>query len=88
MEAQLHTKTVSLWSYTEKHKSRFTSRQYVPYDQVLVPQSLGKHLKFWSLYFGRYCRFNEQNPDRCAIFSLLLLSSSHISRLARVSKMV
>ncbi|ELR20715.1 Myotubularinrelated protein, putative [Acanthamoeba castellanii str. Neff] len=32
--AQLHSKTVSLWSYTDKHRDRFTSRAYIPYDQV------------------------------------------------------
>jgi hypothetical protein len=36
--AQLHSKTVSLWSYTDKHRDRFTSRTYIPYDQVPANQ--------------------------------------------------
>ncbi|XP_041111502.1 myotubularin-related protein 1-like isoform X3 [Polyodon spathula] len=55
VKAELHTKTVSLWSYINSQPEEFTNPFYVNYENhVLYPVASLRHLELWVNYYVRW----------------------------------
>uniref|UniRef100_A0A4W6E8G4 phosphatidylinositol-3,5-bisphosphate 3-phosphatase n=1 Tax=Lates calcarifer TaxID=8187 RepID=A0A4W6E8G4_LATCA len=54
-EREVHTKTVSLWSYINSQPEDFTNPFYVDYKHhVLYPLVSSRHLELWTSYYVRW----------------------------------
>ncbi|XP_061920963.1 myotubularin-related protein 2-like isoform X1 [Entelurus aequoreus] len=52
---EVHTRTVSLWSYINSQPEEFTNPFYVDYQHhVLYPLVSCRHLELWSTYYARW----------------------------------
>ncbi|XP_061768319.1 myotubularin-related protein 1-like isoform X5 [Nerophis ophidion] len=55
MTKEVHTRTVSLWSYINSQPEEFTNPFYVDYQHhVLYPLASCRHLELWSTYYARW----------------------------------
>ncbi|XP_058856674.1 myotubularin-related protein 1-like isoform X1 [Acipenser ruthenus] len=77
VKAELHTKTVSLWSYINSQPEEFTNPFYVNYENhVLYPVASLRHLELWVDYYVRWnpC-MRPQMPVHQNLKELLVIRS-------------
>ncbi|XP_033876557.1 myotubularin-related protein 1-like isoform X7 [Acipenser ruthenus] len=77
VKAELHTKTVSLWSYINSQPEEFTNPFYVNYENhVLYPVASLRHLELWVDYYVRWNpRMRPQMPVHQNLKELLVIRS-------------
>ncbi|KAL4604755.1 myotubularin-related protein 1 isoform X1 [Arapaima gigas] len=74
-EREVHSKTVSLWSYVNNHTEDFTNPFYVNYENhVIYPVASLRHLELWVSYYVRWNpRMRPQMPVHQNLKELLVL---------------
>ncbi len=69
-KALIKEKTISIWHYIAVHKNpHFLNPAYKRCEEALVPIHGMKHMKFWSSYYMRYCRYNDYNQEQWFVAS-------------------